>query len=222
MQGMDAKPVAEQAPHAPFGFLLRLRAAARHDGRGRPRHGEGAAHRRGHGAGHRRPGGHLLRTPEPVVPRSSCRSASRRRRSGSCSTFHYVTQGGCEAVVYRVGEGAVQDGVQAGDWWFPGFPMPGQRQAAALRPLRGPLRPGDPGQVRLVAVDDVGNRAEAAFIDKFTPRPIHTDTIQVDDAFLNRVVPEIMSQSPEVADQGNLLENYLAINRNLRKKNARC
>jgi murein DD-endopeptidase MepM/ murein hydrolase activator NlpD len=34
------------------------------------------------------------------------------------------------------------------------------------------------------------------------------------------VVPEIMGQSPEVADQGNLLRNYLWINRELRKKNA--
>ncbi|HET9226414.1 MAG TPA: hypothetical protein VFR31_07085, partial [Thermoanaerobaculia bacterium] len=41
------------------------------------------------------------------------------------SNFHYAAQGGAEAIVYRVGEGAVRDGVQSGDWWFPGFPMPG-------------------------------------------------------------------------------------------------
>ncbi len=41
------------------------------------------------------------------------------------SNFHYVNQGGSEAVVYRVGEGAIRDGVQAGSWWFPGFPVPG-------------------------------------------------------------------------------------------------
>src|SRR5437588_492876 len=41
------------------------------------------------------------------------------------SGFHYAAQGGCEAVVYRVGEGAVRDGVQSGAWWFPGYPVPG-------------------------------------------------------------------------------------------------
>ena len=47
-----------------------------------------------------------------------------------------------------------------------------------------------------------------------------TDTIEVSDPFMNKVVPEIMSQSPEVDDKGELLQNYLAINRDLRKKNA--
>jgi murein DD-endopeptidase MepM/ murein hydrolase activator NlpD len=137
------------------------------------------------------------------------------------STFHYTAQGGSELVVYRVGEGAVRDGVQAGSWWFPGFAVPGsndKQQRFAFFAL--PYDLGDPSGIRLIAIDDVGNRAEAGFIDKFTPRPPKTDTIEVSDKFMNKVVPEIMSQTPEVADQGNLLANYLEINRNLRKKNA--
>jgi murein DD-endopeptidase MepM/ murein hydrolase activator NlpD len=137
------------------------------------------------------------------------------------STFHYVRQGGCEAVVYRVGEGALRDGVQSGSWWFPGFPVPGsndKQQRFALFAV--PYDMGDPSSIRLVAIDDVGNRAEAGFIDKFTPSPPHSDTIELNDKFMNKVVPEIMSQSSEVADQGDLLKNYLEINRNLRKKNA--
>jgi len=165
--------------------------------------------------------GTLLRTPDPLVSEIKLPVRLAPPTLGIQSTFHYVSQGGSEAVVYRVGEGAVQDGVQAGAWFFPGFPVPGsndKQQRFALFAV--PYDLGDPGQVRLVAVDDVGNRNEAAFIDKFTPRPIHTDTIQVDDPYMNRVVPEIMSQSPEVSDQGNLLANYIEINRNLRKKNA--
>jgi hypothetical protein len=137
------------------------------------------------------------------------------------STFHYVRQGGSELVVYRVGEGAVRDGVQAGSWWFPGFPMPGsndKQQRFALFAV--PFDMGDPSGVRLVAIDDVGNRAESGFIDKFTPSPPRSDTIELNEKFMNKVVSEIISQSPEVADQGNLLANYLEINRNLRKKNA--
>ena len=120
------------------------------------------------------------------------------------STFHYVRQGGSEAVVYRVGEGAVRDGVQAGSWWFPGFPVPGsndKQQRFAFFAV--PFDMGDPSGIRLVAIDDVGNRAEAGFIDKFTPSPPRADTIELNDQFMNKVVSEIMSQSPEVADQGN-------------------
>src|SRR5262249_48998418 len=128
------------------------------------------------------------------------------------STFHYLSQGGCEAVVYRVSEGALQDGVQSGDWFFPGFPMP-QSSGNNDKQLRFalfamPYDLSDSSKVHLVASDDVGNRAEVAFLDKFTPKPIHTDTIPVDDAYMGRVVPEIMSQS-DVADQGDLLKNYI-------------
>jgi len=73
--------------------------------------------------------------------------------------------------------------------------------------------------VRLVAVDDVGNRAQTGFIDKFTPDPPREDTIQLDDAFLGRVVPAILSQTPGMADHGGLLQNFLAINGELRREN---
>ena len=165
--------------------------------------------------------GTWLRRPAPVVSEVKLPVRLAPPSLAILSNFHFVRQGGSELVVYRVGEGAVRDGIQAGSWWFPGFQMPGgdKRQRFAL--FAFPYDLSDPTKVRLVAVDEVGNRAEAAFIDKFTPRPITTDTIQVNDAFMNKVVPEIMSQSEEVEDQGNLLANYLAINRDLRKKNAR-
>lgn len=165
--------------------------------------------------------GTWLRRPAPVVSEVKLPVRLAPPSLAILSNFHFVRQGGSELVVYRVGEGAVRDGIQAGSWWFPGFQMPGgdKRQRFAL--FAFPYDLSDPAKVRLVAVDEVGNRAEAAFIDKFTPRPITTDTIQVNDAFMNKVVPEIMSQSEEVEDKGNLLANYLAINRDLRKKNAR-
>ncbi len=165
--------------------------------------------------------GTWLRSPSPAVAEVELPVRLAPPTLQVQSTFHYLRQGGCEAVVYRVGEGAVRDGVQSGAWWFPGFPVPGsndKQQRFALFAV--PWDTGDPSGVRLVAFDDVGNRAEAGFIDKFTPVPPHTDTIQLTDQFMNKVVPEIMSQSSEVADQGNLLANYLEINRNLRKKNA--
>lgn len=140
------------------------------------------------------------------------------------SNFHFTRQGGSECVVYRVGEGSVRDGVRAGGWFFPGYPLSGDNRGGDKQ-LRFalfavPYDMADPSGVRLVAVDEVGNQAEASFIDQFKPRPLTTDTIEVSDPFMNKVVPEILSQSPEIEDRGGLLENYLAINRDLRKKNA--
>lgn len=165
--------------------------------------------------------GTWLRRPKPAVAEVKLPVRLAPPTLAVLSSFHYAAQGGSEAVVYRVGEGAVRDGVQSGDWWFPGFPMPGgdKQQRFALFAL--PYDVGDASKVRLVAIDEVGNRAEAAFIDKFTPRPMGTDTIQVTDPFMNKVVPEILSQSSEIDDKGGLLQNYLAINRDLRKINAR-
>jgi murein DD-endopeptidase MepM/ murein hydrolase activator NlpD len=135
------------------------------------------------------------------------------------STQTYVAQGGCEAVVYRVGEGAVRDGVQSGPLWFPGFPLPGGGKQDRFALFAVPYDASEP-QVRLVADDGVGNRAEVAFVDKFFPKPFKSDKLQITDGFISKVVGEILSQSPEIQDKGNPLENYLEINRTLRGKNS--
>ena len=165
--------------------------------------------------------GSLFRRPDPVVAEVKLPVRLAPPVLQVSSSFHYVNQGGAEVVVYRVGEGATRDGVQAGDWWFPSFPLPGSNdKQMRFAFFAVPYDMTDTSKVHLVAEDEVGNRAEVNFIDKFTPRPIHTDTIQVTDAYMNQVVPPILSQSPEIADKGDLLQNYLQINRDLRKKNA--
>jgi murein DD-endopeptidase MepM/ murein hydrolase activator NlpD len=77
----------------------------------------------------------------------------------------------------------------------------------------------DGNQVKLVAVDDVGNRAEAGFIDRFTPKAPSEGTIELTDGFMSKVVPEIINNTPGFEDQGTLLENYVHINRRLREEN---
>ncbi len=135
------------------------------------------------------------------------------------SSRTYVAQGGSEAVVYRVGEGSAKDGVRAGDWYFPGFPLPGADARTRFALFAVPYDMADAGGVRLVAEDDAGNEAQASFIEQFTPRPFNNDTIVLDDAFLQRVVPAIMAETPSLKDQGNPLANYLQINRDLRREN---
>src|SRR5262245_12492853 len=71
------------------------------------------------------PAGTWLRHPAPVTVQVELPVRLAPPALGLVSTQHYVAQGGCEAVVYRVGESSIRDGVRSGDWWFPGFPMPG-------------------------------------------------------------------------------------------------
>jgi murein DD-endopeptidase MepM/ murein hydrolase activator NlpD len=131
----------------------------------------------------------------------------------------YIAQGGCEAVVYRVGESSVRDGVKAGNWWFPGYPLPGGGKGDRFAFFAVPYDMKTP-DVRIVAVDAAENEAELRFIDKFFPKKFKEDTVDLTDAFLSKVVPEIMGQTPELKDRGNLLDNYLVINVDLRQRNA--
>jgi murein DD-endopeptidase MepM/ murein hydrolase activator NlpD len=163
--------------------------------------------------------GTWLRSPDPVVAEKTLGVRLRPPGLQVLSTATYVGQGGCEAVVYRVGETAVRDGVQAGDWWFPGHPLPGggERQRFAL--FAAPYDLDDPGAIRLVAADDVGNEARASFVEEFFPAPVKRDTIVLTESFLARVVPAILERTPDLRDRGSLLDNYLEINRELRRAN---
>ena len=109
---------------------------------------------------------------------------------------------------------------QAGDWWFPGFPLPGGGPLERFALFGVPHDLEDEGRVRLVAIDDVGNEAQASFVDRFTLKPYRTGSIRLSDGFMTRVVPAILSRTPGLEDKGNLLDNYLNINGELRTRNA--
>jgi murein DD-endopeptidase MepM/ murein hydrolase activator NlpD len=224
VQGMDVKPVAEKSfvTHPRWAFW-KAPAPARLDlqiGR------DTVPGLRGGTATIRvtaQRSGSLVRRPDPAVAAIELPVRLTPPSLAVVSGFHYVAQGGCEAVVYRVGEGAVRDGVQSGRWWFPGYPLPGATDPRARFALFAvPYDAADASQVRLVAVDDVGNQAQAAFVDRFFPKPLKHDTIQLTDAFLERAVPEIMRETPELQDRGGPLPNYLQLNGELRRRDSKA
>ena len=136
------------------------------------------------------------------------------------TTQHYVNQGGSDMVVYRVSPDAIESGVVAGPAFFRGFPLPGARDprirfAIFAFPYDAPANT----QLRLRARDEAANEVLANFHLKVDRKAFRSRSLPVDDAFLDKVVPEILSQSPSLQDQGDLLKNYLAINRDLRKAN---
>lgn len=160
-----------------------------------------------------------LRWPEPAVLERSFTVRMTPPSLGVRSTTHYVAQGGCEAVVYDVGETASLSGVRSGDWVFPGYPLPGGDPGERFAFFAVPYDVADVSSVKLFAEDEVGNRVERGFVDRFFERPLGTDTIRVGDAFLEKVVPDILSRTPELQAEGDLLDRYLAINRDLRTRN---
>jgi murein DD-endopeptidase MepM/ murein hydrolase activator NlpD len=144
---------------------------------------------------------------------------------GVLSRQNYAAQGGSGIVVYRVAENVVEtggvDGVEAGGAFFPGLPLPGSGSATTRFALYGvPHDLTNDGEIQVVAEDPLGNRTAVTFVERYFPRPMKTDTIVLTADFMGKVVPEILSQNPELGDKGELLENYLAINRDLRAQNA--
>lgn len=144
---------------------------------------------------------------------------------------HYVAQGGSGVVVYRVGESALGDGDGAGrdgvratvgdtEHFFPGHPLPDGEPGERFALFAAPHDLEDPSGLRLVAADALGNEAETAFVDRWFPHPPRQDTIRLSDDFMEKVVPEILAQVPSLEDRGDLLDNYLRINGDLRRENA--
>jgi murein DD-endopeptidase MepM/ murein hydrolase activator NlpD len=119
-----------------------------------------------------------------------------------------------------VGPTAAKDGVRSGDWWFPGYPLPGGGQGERFCLFGAPYDLADPAGIRVVAEDEVANAAEARFVDRFTRRPPAAARLALSADFMARVVPEILARTPSLADRGDLLANYLAINGELRRANA--
>jgi murein DD-endopeptidase MepM/ murein hydrolase activator NlpD len=160
-----------------------------------------------------------LRHPAPAVAEKTLPVRFTPPSLAVTSTQINVAQGGCEAVVYQVGPTAARDGVAVGEWWFPGYPLPGGGAGEHFSLFAAPYDLEDPSALHLVVEDELGNRTERPFVDRYDRRPMHQATLEVSDAFMARVVPAILAGSPQIKDRGDLLANYLAINGELRRIN---
>jgi murein DD-endopeptidase MepM/ murein hydrolase activator NlpD len=141
------------------------------------------------------------------------------------STHHYINHGGSEMVVYRATPAGVPSGVRVGDREFRGFPASGagitsdSSLQVAFFALSHDQNVNTP--ISVFARDDAGNEAVAALENRVFPKQFRNSRIPLDDAFLGRVVPAILQNSPDfkVDNPGDLLASYLRINRDLRREN---
>jgi murein DD-endopeptidase MepM/ murein hydrolase activator NlpD len=168
--------------------------------------------------------GTRLRQPEPVTLRRSLEVKLHPPAIAALSSFIHPAQGGAEVVVYHVGPTSKRDGVEVGNWFFPGFPRPGgpPDQRFALFAIPYDLEVGQTealSRILLVAEDDLGNRASAQFIHQYLRRPMGRDVIELEEGFMKKVTDEIYARTPEITRRGTLLEDFLQLNRELRARN---
>jgi peptidase M23-like protein len=146
------------------------------------------------------------------------------------STKHYVNHGGSEMVVYRATPSDVRSGVRVGDLEYPGFPASGAGMAGADPAISVAFfallhdQPID-SPIAAFARDETGNEVKVSFVDNVFPKPFKKSRIEIDDKFMNRVVPDILEHSPELKltapapDTPEMLAAFLKVNGDLRKIN---
>ena len=143
------------------------------------------------------------------------------------STFHYINHGGAEFVVYRATPADVESGVRVGDRTYPGFPAAGAGIKAddstrvAFFALLHDQELNTP--IALYARDPAGNEATAALDHRPFPKPFRRSRIEIDNRFLDRVVPAIAATTPAMnisTDPADRVASFLRINGDLRRQNA--
>jgi hypothetical protein len=115
-----------------------------------------------------------------------------------------------------------------GDREYPGYPASGAHVEGAtltdpdLRVAFFALAYDQPldAPMTLYARDIAGNVATTAFDHQTFPKPFKKSRIELTDAFMGRVVPAILAGTTEVSPEGSLLDKFLVLNGDLRRKNA--
>ena len=130
---------------------------------------------------------------------------------------HYINQGGSELVTFTVSGYWTEAGVRVGKYTFRSFPMPGQTDPNS--PQRFSLFafpwdvPADTVPV-VYARNPSGAEATARFWYKVFPKQFRARDLPIEDAFLQKVVPEL-----DPNGSGELVDRFLKINREMRKQN---
>jgi murein DD-endopeptidase MepM/ murein hydrolase activator NlpD len=143
------------------------------------------------------------------------------------SKFHYINHGGAEFVVYSAIPADVDSGVRVGDETYSGFPASG----AGIRAGEGThvavfalLHDQDlNAPISLYARDAAGNEASTPLDHTPFAKSFARSRIEIDDRFLQRVVPPIAMETPDMklpTTPDSLLSSFLRINGELRMRNA--
>lgn len=133
------------------------------------------------------------------------------------TTQHNMRLGGASMVVFRVTPDATEAGVAVGPYYFPAVRGYFAEPDAALALFAVPQDLTSDAQPLLRASDAAGNIAESALPVSIKSRAFPDRQLPIDDAFLQRKVPEILSKVGKPVP-ANLVEGYLTVNRDVRRE----
>jgi murein DD-endopeptidase MepM/ murein hydrolase activator NlpD len=142
------------------------------------------------------------------------------------SGLTYVRRGGAAAVAYSIDEPTTRDGVEVGDAFFSGFPFPAEGAGPAGETGSGRRRfaifavPRDApanAAIRVVGVDEAGNRSSASWSTRLQERSFPEVPIKLGGAFLSAKVPELASDLG--IEPGDAISTFQKINRETRAAN---
>ncbi len=132
-------------------------------------------------------------------------------------TERYIQPGGSGIVLYTVDADAQKHGVKINGNFFPGYPLDPDRENSYISYIALPYTAKAITESAIIAFDEAGNKAVKRISPVLQKAIQKTDKIHLGDAFLQRKLPEFREYIPELT--GTLLEQYLTINRQVRKKN---
>ena len=142
------------------------------------------------------------------------------------SIHHFISLGGAEFAVLRVTPEDVTAGIRVGDDNYQAYPGAAVGLTdPALRVAFFALRHDQDVATRISAYarDEAGNEATTPVEHQPTNKRFLQSRIPIDQPFLDRVVPAIASNTPDLKIDTNspegLLKGFLTINGDLRKKN---
>ncbi len=134
------------------------------------------------------------------------------------TTQHNVRLGGVELAVFRQSPDTVASGIQVDHYYFPATTGHFADGNVALAFFAIPQDLDIDAQPHVVARDAAGNEVEVDLPVRIKPRHFAERTLDISDAFVARVVPEMqrVNQLPATPD---LVQGYVFINGELRKRN---
>ncbi len=143
------------------------------------------------------------------------------------SLHHFINLGGAEFIVLRATPPDVSAGVRVGDTEYPAYPGAAVGLAdPALRVAFFALRHDQPvnATISAFARDLAGNQASTPVDHRPFTKAFVRSRIPIDQRFLDRVVPAIAAETPDLkidtSSPEALLNGFLTINGALRRKNA--
>lgn len=126
---------------------------------------------------------------------------------------HYINQGGSETVLISPSGYWTEAGVKVGKYTFRSFAMPGGKPGR-FSLYAFPWDLPEDAVPEVFARNPAGAEATARFNYKLFPKPARKRDLNIDDAFLERVLSDIQPGAT-----GDLLTRFLDVNRNMRRQN---